>query len=476
MNNLNLFELFGVTIEDLRAIISKALSKGGDYADIYFEYSISNELTLKDGEVNSVGSHIDYGVGVRVLCGEKTGYAYSERTTMPEILKAADAAALIADSPLSHSFYDIAEIKPLTSPDYYPVKLPWSDYSTEDKMPYLIDLNQMIFGADKKVIKAIEKFSDSSTKVLFFNSFGEIYQEERPMAAIAASCVMEKDGRIENASASKSFRMGFEFLKQSLIDEVSCKLIDNCNRLFLASRPKGGEMPVVLGSGGAGILLHEAVGHAFEADFIRKNKSIFTNKFGEKICHNSINIIDDATVPFGRGSINFDDEGIVGQKTYMVKDGVLSSFLHDRISAKYYNTAPTGNGRRESFRHIPIPRMRNTYMESGGSKEEDIISTIKKGVYVDTFSNGQVQIGAGDFTFYVKSGFMIENGRLTEPIKDINIIGNGPQALADIVAVADNASIDNGTWTCGKEQYCAVSCGMPSVLVGKLTVGGSSDE
>ena len=231
-------------------------------------------------------------------------------------------------------------------------------------------------------------------------------------------------------------------------------------------------MPVVMGAGSSGILLHEAIGHSFEADFNRMNTSIFSDKLGKKICSEEISVIDDGTIFGNRGSISFDDEGVLSQKTYMVKDGMLNSYLHDRISANFYKTAPTGNGRRESFRYMPLPRMRATYMESGKSKEADIISSVKKGIFVDNFSNGQVQIGAGDFTFFVKSGYLIENGKLTKSVKDINIIGNGPDALADIVAVADNSQIDNGTWTCGKEQYCAVSCGMPSVLVSKLTVGG----
>ena len=233
-------------------------------------------------------------------------------------------------------------------------------------------------------------------------------------------------------------------------------------------------MPVVMGAGGSGILLHEAVGHAFEADFNRKNISIFSDKMGMQVCDPSINIVDDGTLPGNRGALNIDDEGVPGQKTYLVKNGILNSYMHDRISARHYNTAPTGNGRRESFRFMPIPRMRATYMENGTAKESDLIASVKKGIYVDTFSNGQVQIGAGDFTFFVKSGYLIENGHLTRPIKDINIIGNGPQALKDILAVADNNKIENSTWTCGKEQYCPVSCGMPSVLVKSLTVGGSN--
>ena len=199
---------------------------------------------------------------------------------------------------------------------------------------------------------------------------------------------------------------------------------------------------------------------------------MFADKMGKMICRKGISIVDDGTLKGVRGSINFDDEGVSGQKTYMVEDGRLTSYLHDRISARHYGVAPTGNGRRESFRYAPIPRMRTTYMESGTAKAADLISEVSQGIFVEDFSNGQVQIGKGDFTFYVKSGFLIENGRLCMPIKDVNIIGNGPRALQDIVAVADDLIIDSGAWTCGKEQQVPVSCGIPTVLINSLTVGG----
>jgi len=232
-------------------------------------------------------------------------------------------------------------------------------------------------------------------------------------------------------------------------------------------------MPVVMSAGSSGILLHEAIGHAFEADFNRKNISIFSDKFGKMICDKNISVIDDGTIDFDRGSINFDDEGIAGQKTYIVTNGKLTSYLHDRISAKHYGVEPTGNGRRQSFRYTPMPRMRSTYMENGNCNEEDIIASVKNGVYVNDFTNGQVQIGAGDFTFFVKTGYLIEDGKLTQPIKDINIIGNGPKALADITMVGNNLKIDQGGGTCGKNgQSAPVSLGLPTVLIKQLTVGG----
>lgn len=471
MTRLNeMMTLFGVTENDLKKLINIALSRGGDYADIYFEHSISNELSLRDEEVNGAGSHIDYGVGIRVLAGDRTGYAYTEITTLKEMEKAARVASGIATGEFRAEIPII--ISPLKFTPRYSVLLPWEEKNISDKIPYLQELNTRIFEADKRVSKVIARISDSSTSILFFNSLGIIACDHRPMAAITATCIMESNGKVENGSTSRSFRCGFEFLTKEIVKEISEEVVKKTSVSFEAVQPSGGEMPVVMGSGSSGILLHEAIGHSFEADFNRMNTSIFSDKLGKKICSEEISVIDDGTVFGNRGSINFDDEGVLSQKTYMVKDGILNSYLHDRISANYYKTAPTGNGRRESFRFMPLPRMRATYMESGKNNESDIISSVKKGIFVDNFSNGQVQIGAGDFTFFVKSGFLIENGKLTSAIKDINIIGNGPEALADIVAVASNSRIDNGTWVCGKEQYCAVSCGMPSVLVSKLTVGG----
>ena len=261
-------------------------------------------------------------------------------------------------------------------------------------------------------------------------------------------------------------------IREALMHELAEEVVKGIDARFEARRPKGGQMSVVMGAGASGILLHEAMGHAFEADFNRKGQSIFSDKIGQRICPEGICVVDDGTLPWNRGSVNYDDEGVPGEKTYMVKDGILTSYLHDRISAAWYGIQSTGNGRRENFRYNPIPRMRATYMENGNADPEGIISTVKQGVYVDEFSNGQVKIGEGDFTFFVKSGYLIENGRLTSPVKDINIIGNGPQALADIVAVGNDLKIDNGTWTCGKEQSVPVSCGMPTVLVSSPTVGG----
>lgn len=466
---------FKVTEEMLRKVLATALERGGDYADLFFEHSYRNNIGLQDGAVNRASSNIDFGVGIQVLRGDQTGYAYAENVTLEEMLRAARLAARIADQPAAQT--EAIRLFPETGGgDYYPTRTPWDEIAISDKAPFLQKLNDRIFAKDSRVTKVMASLSDTTSHILFCNSEGQIYYDYRPMAALSAVCIMEDKGRIENSYAARAYRMGAEFLTDTLIEEIAGEAVDKTALLFHAIKPKGGEMPVVMGAGGSGILLHEAIGHAFEADFNRKDISIFADRLNKRICDRTINVVDDGTIPFNRGSVNIDDEGIEGQKTYIVREGVLTSYLHDRLSAKHYGIRSTGNGRRESFRQVPIPRMRATYMEAGDMTEEEMIATVKRGIYAANFTNGQVQIGAGDFTFFVKDGYLIENGKLTRPIKDINIIGNGPKALADITMVGNNYKMDNGTWTCGKDgQSCPVTCGMPSALVSKLTVGGENE-
>ena len=461
--------IFKVSQENLRALTETALTYGGDYADLYFENTTYFNLLMKDGVVSSGGFHTDFGVGIRVLKGEKTGYAYSESTEMQDMLKAAKAAGVIASGISGGRAYGSVCDRKL---DVYPVKEDWRLQSPDRFLPFLKELEKEIFSKDSRIVKVIARMSDSVSDVLMYNSLGELTYETRPMGSVSVTAVFQQGDKTENRTASRSFRMGAELIGKSLIAELAEEAVKGIDARFDARRPKGGSMSVVMGAGASGILLHEAMGHAFEADFNRKGQSIFSDKLGQRICPEGINIVDDGTLQWNRGSGNYDDEGVPGEKTYMVEDGILRSYLHDRISAQWYGVKPTGNGRRENFRYHPIPRMRATYMESGNAAPEDIIASVKNGIYVDEFSNGQVKIGEGDFTFFVKSGFLIEDGRLTAPVKDINVIGNGPQALADIAAVGNDMKIDNGTWTCGKEQSVPVSCGIPTVLISRLTVGG----
>jgi TldD protein len=461
---------FEVTPQMLQKVIAAAMDRGGDYADLFFEHRISNTLALEDGKVNQAYSNVDYGMGVRVLKGDQTGFAYTETISLDDMLKVARTAANIASDPVT---FRQGEILEKTLPDYYKISRKWEDTSVEDKVPFVQKINDRVFELDEKVTKVNASLADETGYVLFYNSEGLLTWDYRPMVSFRVRCVMEKDGQVESDGSSRSYRKGFEWLSDDVVEEIAAQAIKNTNILFGATKPRAGEMAVVLGAGGSGILLHEAMGHAFEADFNRKGTSIFSDKMGKSVALDFINIIEDGTLPNNRGSINVDDEGNDVKKIYLVKDGVLESYIHDRISSRFYGVDPTGNGRRESFRHMPLPRMRSTYMEPGPHEKEEIIANVEYGVYVDNFSNGQVNIGAGDFTFFVKSGYLIEKGKLTQPIKDINIIGNGPQALADITMAAGDFKTDDGTWTCGKNgQSVPVTMGLPTVLVKKLTVGG----
>ncbi len=465
--------LFGVSTAQLRALVAEGMKGGGQWCDLFFEDTSYGELVLRDGVVSSGGSHIDYGCGVRVLKGEKTGYAYAESTDQAALMAAARKASVIAAASSSDTKAAGAATRALSPGSFYDMDDDWRRAEAARFVPVLMKLESAIRAKDSSVHKVIAALSWQVSDILMYNSLDETTTDTRPVGSITATVIFVRGGRTEMNNASRSFRAGVEMIGDSLVEELAEAVTRGMDERFEARRPKGGKMPVVMAAGASGILLHEAMGHAFEADFNRKGQSIFSDKMGCRVAAPGINIIDDATIPGNRGSVNVDDEGVAGQKTYMVEDGILRSYLHDRISAAYYGVSPTGNGRRESFRYNPIPRMRCTYMESGHDGScADLIAGVRKGIFVDQFSNGEVKIGEGDFTFYVKSGRLIENGRLTMPVKDINIVGNGPKALADIVAVASDLKIDNSTWTCGKEQSALVSCGIPSVLVKSLTVGG----
>ena len=467
---------FGISEEQMKALVAEGLRSGGSWCDLYFESTVYFDLLLRDSEVSSGGYHQDYGCGIRVLDGEKTGYAYSESTDYASLLNAARAASSIAcgSSSAPGIISPAAGKRRADAQDRYPQESDWRQKEASFFVPVLKKIDTEIHRRESRADKVVAMLSWSLSDIMMYNSLGELSCDSRPLGSISVSTVFSKDGRIENRRVSRSFRCGAEMISDTLVEELISDSVKGVDAMFEAKRPKGGKMNVVMAAGASGILLHEAMGHAFEADFNRKGQSAFCDRMGKRICNKGINIVDDATIRGNRGSCNFDDEGVPGQKTYMVTDGILTSYLHDRISASWFGVEPTGNGRRESFRYNPIPRMRATYMESGSDGSlDDLVGSVRKGIFVDQFANGQVKIGEGDFTFYVKSGFLIENGQLTRPVKDINIIGNGPQALADIVAVADDLKIDNGTWTCGKEQSVPVSCGIPSVLVKGLTVGGN---
>jgi TldD protein len=312
-----------------------------------------------------------------------------------------------------------------------------------------------------------------SSSILVADSTGRLAEDSQPMTILSLSVMAEQGGRREQNGYNVAGRAGFEFYTPDRLDRLVRQAVDRTTILFEAGPPPVGELPVVLAAGSSGILLHEAIGHGMEADFNRKGTSIYADKLGKPVAQPFVNIVDDATLPGARGAINVDDEGNQAGRTVLVENGVLASYLHDQISARHYGVAPTGNGRRQSYRHPPLPRMRATYMLPGPHDPGEIIASVKRGLYCQNFSNGQVHIGGGDFTFYVKNGFLIEDGKLTRPVKDVNVIGNGPKALERVDMVGDDLEIDEGGWTCGKDgQSVPVSQGLPTVRVSSLTVGG----
>ncbi len=472
MNLTQYYDHFLVDEKMIRDVMADALSRGGDFCDVYFQHNISNYIGLEDKAVNRAYSNIDFGVGIRVLKGDQTGYSFTEEINPKSMKLAAQTAANIAGSGKS---LDPVPLKLHEHANYYPLKTSWEEVNIDQKIPYLQKINDNVFSLDNRVIKSTIWFIDQSSYVLYANSDGRVTFDYQPMAMIYVNVTAEQDGQREQNYANLTGREGIELFTPDKVDKLAKDAVRRTVDLFQAVKPEGGEMPVVLAAGSSGILLHEAIGHGMEADFNRKEVSIFSDKINKPVAENFVTIVDDGTNPNVRGSINIDDEGVDSQKTYLVENGILRSYLHDRISSNYYKVQLTGSGRRQSFRYHPIPRMRNTYMENGPHKKEEIIASVKKGLYAETFTNGQVFIGAGDFTFYVKSGYLIEDGKLTKPVKDINIIGNGPQVLKDMTMVADDFKMDDGGWTCGKDgQGVPVSLGLPTTKVSKITVGGVS--
>ena len=461
---------FGVDEKTIQKVMAEALSRGGDYCDLFFQHSISNYIGLEDKEVNRAYNNVDFGVGIRVLKGDQTGYSYSEEVTPATMELAARTAANIANATRTVKPVRLA---PHDTPNYYALKTPWEEVLIDKKIPYLQKINDHVFALDKRIIKCNIWFSNETSYELIATSDGRIVHDCKPMGMIYVNCTAEQNGRREENFYGLGGRTGIDFFTPETVDRLARESVRRTVALFEAVKPEAGEMEVVLAAGSSGILLHEAIGHGMEADFNRKKISIFSDKINKPVAEKFVSIVDDGTNPNVRGSINVDDEGNDTEKTFLVENGILRSYLHDRISANFYGTKATGSGRRQSFRYSPMPRMRNTYMLPGPHSKDEIIRSVKKGLYAEAFTNGQVFIGAGDFTFYVKSGSLIEDGKLTRPVKDVNIIGNGPKVLKDILMVGDDFKMDDGGWTCGKNgQGVPVSLGLPTVKVAKITVGG----
>lgn len=464
------FEALGVTQPVIRRVLDAALSRGGDDCDLFFQHSSSNTVSLSDRKVNRVDTSVDLGMGVRVVVGDQVGYAYSEDLRVEALVAAARAAAEIASRTPGRTAAN-PQVRRATNRS--PERQPWAGVDMAERVARVRDWEARAFARDPRVRRVEALLRDGSSLVMVVRPDGRCIEDYRPGSIGLLRCVAEgKNGR-EGASFNVAGREGLELFDERRTELLVREAVERTTFLLDAGRPPAGEMPVVLAAGPSAILLHEAIGHGMEADFNRKRTSIYADKLGERIASDQVTIVDDGTIPHSRGAVNIDDEGNPGQRTVLVEDGVLRSYLHDEISARHYKVDPTGSGRRQSFRHAPLPRMRATLMLDGPHTAEEIIASVDKGLYCVSFANGQVNIGGGDFSFYMRQGYLIENGKLTRPVKDVNIIGNGPAALRDMDMVANDLVVDEGGWTCGKDgQGVPVSQGMPTVRVAKLSVGG----
>jgi len=462
---------FGVTDKLYHKVLTEALSKGGDFADLFFEHTISNWLMLEDGQVNRAYSDVTLGVGIRTVKGDQVGYGYTQGFSEKAMIEAASTAASIADShpkKISGQFVN-PKIK-----NYYPLEILMTSIPLESKLPLVQSVNEKAFSLSSFIVKVNVSFHDQQKRILVVTSEGIKAEDLQPMNYLSVSVVAEKDSRRERAGWNLGGRNDFSYYSGLVVNEVAQEAVKRALVLFDAVQPPAGEIPVVLGPGVTGVLLHEAIGHGMEADFNRKKVSTYCTMMGKKVAEPLVTIIDDGTIPNLTGSINFDDEGTPSQKTVLVNKGILLSYMHDKISARHYKVKSTGNGRRQSYQHYIQPRMRNTYMLAGPYSPEEVIKRVGHGIYVQDVSNGQVKIGEGDFAFYVSQGRIIENGRCTAPIKDINIMGNGPKMLKNITMVANDFEMaKGGGGACGKGgQAVPVSFGQPTCLVESLTVGG----
>jgi TldD protein len=465
---------FGIDEAMLRRVMAELTSRGATHADAYFQHTRSNSISMEDGIVSQAYSNIEQGVGLRVVIGDQVGYAFTEDLTEPAMIAAARTAATIANgkagAPPQHFVFRKEDA------GYYKVAVPWGEVGVDKKLPRIQKAEALVRAGDPSVKKVSVFWADSEERVMVVNKDGRIVTDLRPMARMYINLTAEKNGKQQSNGSNIAGRRGIELFDDARLAQVTKEAVDRTMVLFDAKRPPAGELPVILAAGASGILLHEAIGHGLEADFNRKGTSIYATMIGQKIAPDFCTIVDDAELDNERGALNVDDEGNETERTVLVENGVLKSYLHDQISADHYKIKSTGSGRRQSYQYVPMPRMRCTYMTNGPHTREEVIAGIKgTGIIAETFTNGQVQIGAGDFTFYIKNGWLVEDGKVTAPIKDVNIIGNGPEALKRITMAANDSKLDTGGWTCGKDgQGVPVSQGLPTVLVSKMTVGGEN--
>lgn len=469
-NAMFLNEQFGLGKEEIQEILGIALSKGGDFSDLYFEYKITSSIAMEEDIIKSSSENISLGVGIRVLKGSQTGYGYTNELTKEKLRSAALTAAAIAASGGSKTPVDLTVIKPKIS--VYDMKAPLYKTDLQKKINLIKAGYESAQKYDSRITKISSGIADSIQFVTIANSEGLFVSDVRPQARLSVSATAESGDKRSTGRHSEGGRIGYNFYKKvKQPDEIGKKAAEEAIILLDAKDAPAGEQTVVLSRHQSGVMIHEAVGHPLEADGTWKKTSIMWDKLGKMVANPIVTIHDDATIPDYRGSLNVDDEGTETRDVMLIEKGKLVGYLNDKLAAKMLKTEPNGHGRRESFRHMPIPRMNNTILKNGDHEHDEIVSSVKKGFYAITYQGGMVN-NTGKFTFSVNMGYRIENGKLTYPIKNATLIGSNIQILKEVDMIGNDTDFFIGT--CGKEaQSVPVTCGTPTLRIKKMTVGGS---
>lgn len=459
-------------LDDLLKVLTK---KRIDDGDIYFQSSQSESMTLEEGIIKESACRYAQGVGIRACVEDKTGFAYSAEIEKNALLQAAKSAQSIA---LSHreGIMAISTQSSIIVPPRYTMLNPLESMSSEQKIALLKSIDKLARQLDPRVKQVITQLMGSFETILIMNVDGRMVTDIRPLVRLNVTVVTEENNQRETGSFGGGGRVGYvNFIENNLSELYTKEAVRQAIQNLHAKPAPAGAMPVVLGAGWPGVLLHEAVGHGLEGDFNRKGASHFSTLLGQKVASDLVTVIDDGTLQDRRGSLTVDDEGTPTQRTVLIENGVLKNYLQDRLNARLMNTHSTGNGRRQSYAHIPMPRMTNTFMLPGKHTHEEIIASVPYGIYAEHFSGGSVDITSGKFVFSTSSAYLIENGKITTPIKGATLIGQGPEVMKKIKMVGNNLALDTGIGSCGKEgQTVPVGVGMPTVLVEEMTVGGTN--
>ena len=465
-------EKLGLSERLMERCLGEALSAGGDYADLYFEAVTSTSLGIDEGLIKTASQGISVGCGIRVVSGERTGFAFTDDLSSERLLKAARTAALIASGPAKEI---VSGFRHIETPSLYPIAGLSADGEIEAKLALIRRADKAARDFDPRITQVRVGINDELRRILVAASDGTFASDTQPMARLNIFVIAKDSQNTARGTSGGGGRVTLDFFEAEKSPEHFAREAARTALLQLgAAEAPAGEMEVVLGPGWPGVLLHEAVGHGLEADFNRKKTSAFAGLVGQKVASEKVTVVDNGTIANRRGSLNMDDEGVPTQETVLIENGILKTFLSDKMNARLMGGVSTGSGRRESYHHVPMPRMTNTYMLNGDDLPEDIIKSVKRGLYAVNFGGGQVDITNGKFVFSASEAYLIEDGKVTRPVKGATLIGNGPEALKYVSMVGNDLALDEGIGTCGKAgQSVPVGVGMPTIKLDRMTVGGT---